>query len=137
VPRPTGKFLAGARLGMLERAKSPKPRQRLMQREAVAPRQVQETDQAGVSLHERADRRRLVFADDQISLLVSGLRTDRQRERPVVDGQHRLLRPRLSPLHSPVIAAGPQRRTVMLRERRGPHQHRPGLVAGLTNALVT
>ena len=63
------------------------------------------------------------------------------RERPLVDREHRLLKPRPAPLDplmgTPVIAAGAKRRTTMRGQLRRAQKCRTRLVNGLVDALVT
>jgi len=64
-----------------------------------------------------------------------------RRERTLVDGEHRLLKPRpapLDPLMRPsVVTPGAQRRPTMRSELRAAQECRPWLVYGLVDALVT
>lgn len=63
------------------------------------------------------------------------------RERPPVDGEHRLFKPRPTPLdplmRTPVITAGAKRRTTMRGQLRQAQKCRTRLVDGLVDALVT
>jgi hypothetical protein len=66
-----------------------------------------------MAFNQRADRREMVIADDQIALPMARFRPVEGRERPVVDGEHRLLKPWPSALwalmRSAVISSGTQR----------------------------
>jgi hypothetical protein len=54
--------------------------------------QVQQPDHPGLPLHQGADRRALVRADDEISFLtVACLGAVLRLKRPLTDGEHRLL----------------------------------------------
>ena len=108
---------------------------------AVALRKMQQPDQPGLAFDECADRRALVLADDQVALPVPGLGAVLGRERPLVDGEHRLLEPGPTAfgalLSAPMISAGAQRGAMLRSQPRRAHQCRSGLVDGLVDALVT
>jgi hypothetical protein len=112
-----------------------------MERVAVALGQVQQPDEAGLALDERADRGALVLSDDQVAFPVPGLAAVLGRERPLVDRAHRLLKAWTAPIGAPLgatmITAGPQRRAMLRSQRRRAHQRRSRLVDGLVDALVT
>ncbi len=93
---------------------------RFVQRVAVALRQMQQENEAGLALDEGADCGLLVRADDQVAFPMSSLVAIFGWEWPLVDRQHRLLEswasPILSAVRAAVITAGPQRRTMLRRE---------------------
>ena len=63
------------------------------------------------------------------------------RERPLVDGKHRLFKPRPTPfgalLSAPVISSGAQRGATVRSQPRWPPQFRSRLIDGLVDAFVT
>src|SRR5689334_24907117 len=79
--------------------------QRLVQALAVAAGEVQEPDQSGRALDERADRRALVSADDQVALPVPCLAAIFNRRGPLMDCEHRLLKARAAAICSLLSAA--------------------------------
>ena len=64
-----------------------------MERVAIALGEMQQTNEAGLTFHECADRGLLVLADDQIAFPVPGLGAVVGRERSLVDRTHRLFEP--------------------------------------------
>jgi hypothetical protein len=58
---------------------------------------VQEPDRPGLSLDQGADRRALVFANDEIALPMPGLGPVQRIEGPLADGEYGLLEPPPSP----------------------------------------
>lgn len=52
-----------------------------------------QSHETGLAFDEGADRRAVVVADDEVTLPVPGFGPVEGREGPVVDGQHRLLKP--------------------------------------------
>ena len=62
------------------------------------------------------------------------------REGPLVDREHRMLKPRPAPfgalMSAPVIPSGAQRGTMVRSQPRGPQQSRSRLIDGLVDALV-
>lgn len=102
---------------------------------------VQKTHHAGLTLEQCADCGTLRLADDQVTLPMSGLRPVGGIERPLMDGEHRLLEPgatTIEVLMSPVvIAPGPQQGTPVRGPCCGAQQDRSWLIYRLINALVT
>jgi hypothetical protein len=117
------------------------PGEGVMQGERVVTGKVQQPDQPGSALHEGADRRPVVAADDQISFPVPGRGSVTGIERALMDGQHRLGEPRPAPLDplvgSPMITPGPQRGTMFRRDLPWPDECGSGQVDRLVDALVT
>jgi hypothetical protein len=78
----------------------------------------------GLPLDQRADRRALVLADDEILLPMPGLRAVIRLERPLADGEHGLPGPRAPPagmlMRPAVITPGAQRGRPVGRQRRWP-----------------
>jgi hypothetical protein len=76
----------------------------------VAAGQAQQPDHPGLPFDQRADRRALVLADDEISFPVPRVGAVRGLEGPLVDGEHRLLEPGPAPfgplMRTPVITPG-------------------------------
>ena len=108
-------------------------RQRHVQVLSAALRKVQQPNHPGLTLDQRADRGSLVLTDDQIAFPVPG--------RPLVYREHRLGEPGPAPLdllvRPPVIASGPQRRSVHRQHPHRAHERGSGLVNGLVDALLT
>ena len=94
---------------------------------------MQQSDHPGLPFDECADRRFLVLADDEIAFPVPRLGAVLGREGPLVDGEHRLLKPRPTPfaalLSAPVISPSPQRGMMVRSQPRRPQQSRSRLVA--------
>ena len=74
---------------------------------------MQQPDHPGLPFDECADRRALVLADDEITFPVPRLGAVLGREGPLVDREHRMLKPRPTPfgalMSAPVISPGAQR----------------------------
>jgi hypothetical protein len=74
---------------------------------------MQEPDHPGLPLHQGADRRALVLADDEVSLPMAGLGAILGTEGPLMNREHGLLEPGRAPfgplMRAPVIASGAQR----------------------------
>lgn len=83
-----------------------------MQALGVAAWQMHQTHHSGLTFDQGGDRRAVVVANDQVAFPVASLRSVIDRERTVVDGEHRLLKPWSSALltlvRAAVIAAGTQ-----------------------------
>jgi hypothetical protein len=78
---------------------------RAVRSESASSEQVHQAHHPGLAFDEGADRREVVVADDQVALPVSGFSPIGRGERPVVDGEHRLLEAAPSALLSPVRSA--------------------------------
>ena len=71
----------------------------------VALRQMQPTDEAGLVFDQRADRRALVLADEELALPMARLRAIVGWEGSLVDGEHRLFEPGSTPVAALMSAA--------------------------------
>lgn len=70
--------------------------------ESVSLRGIAPTAPSGLAFHQGRDRREVVVADDEVLFLMPGVRPVDGRKGPIVNGEHRLLKPWTPPL----LAAG-------------------------------